>query len=231
MKGKRIFKAIAVICLSLVAVTMTVLGGCSIVDKVVDAGISTGTVWHSGNGDDMNLIVAHDGDFYFDEDDGKIYKLFGDEWKLVSTIKGEDGNVGTDGKGVANVQIEYEEINGVLKAVLVFTFTDGSTNRVVTDIPNEEPITTEALLVNAVASADNGADINLASNITLTETNSFTIDKHVTLWLNGYTITSSAAVPATEDDQVALLNVVAGGNLTVYGDGGVVSFEDRKSVV
>ena len=226
MKGKRIFKAIAVVCLSIIAMTMTVLGGCSIVEKLIDAGTSTGTIWHSGNGNDMNQIVAHDGDFYFDEDDGKIYKLFGEEWKLVSTIKGEDGNVGVDGKGVANVVIEYEEVDGVLKAVLVFTFTDGSTNRVVTDIPNEEPITTEALLVNAIAAADNGANINIAADIALTETNSFTIDKYVTIWLNGYTVTAPAVAPISEEPTTALFNVVAGGSLTVYGDGTVNSVND-----
>ena len=210
MKGKRIFKAMAVICLSLIATSMTVLGGCSIVDKLIDAGSSTGTIWHSGNGDDMDLIVAHDGDFYFDEDDGKIYKLFVDEWKLVSTVKGEDGNVGVDGvdgRGVKSVTIEYEEIGGVLKAVLVFTFTDDTTNRVVTDIPNEEPIKTEALFKKAIESADNGANINLAGDIALNETNSFVIDKHVTLWLNGYTITAPEVSTVAEGEATALMVV------------------------
>ena len=63
---------------------------------------SGGTAWISGTDDPSAELSANVGDFYFDEDDCKIYKLTNEGWLLLSEIKGEKGDKGDAGTNGQN---------------------------------------------------------------------------------------------------------------------------------
>ena len=57
-----------------------------------------GTVWHYGEGEPSDALLAAIGDFYMKTDTGEVYVLDESGWKCLASLNGRDGKDGVDGK-------------------------------------------------------------------------------------------------------------------------------------
>ena len=60
--------------------------------------VEQGTVWHYGDEEPGDAIVARIGDFYMNTDSGDVFVLEEGGWKNLANVNGKDGVDGVDGK-------------------------------------------------------------------------------------------------------------------------------------
>lgn len=167
---------------------------------------ANGPMWHFGEANPMLFDSSNDvgvnGDFYLDNDDMYLYKKVDGEWQPMGSL------VGT---GVQDVVCEYV-VDADGNTILTTThYLSNGTQRVFeTCVLPTVNVGTEMTLQRAIELAPVNATIVLKADAVLTE--SISLDKKITLKLNGFNVLNAENEPVEAD---TLIVETGAGNLNI----------------
>lgn len=162
---------------------------------------------YSGTEEPTAQHYFKEGDFYFDEDDGDIYKYTADGWTVVKNVSG------TNGVGIVDVQFYFDTDDyGQQYMVHVFLFDNDTKKEIRTLVSTKGFAGDGHTLVSEINNADDGDTIGLTHDIVLTQ--GVTISKDITINLNGHNISAP-----TDEVGDGVFHVIGSGKLTINGEG------------
>ncbi len=208
-----------------------------------------GASWLTGDEDPTAQTQALLGDVYLNKTTFELFKKTTAGWESLGIIKGEQGEQGEPGipgepgtpgtpgapgepgangeagKGIKDVNYAYtvDDAGNVLLTI-TYTYTEGEPT-VTTVCPYATINVAKSMtLERAIELAPENATLKLTENIELTST--VEVNKKVTLDLNGFAVYNQ---DEELTDDLSLIKVVEGGDLTVVGDFVVPSGPDGGS--
>lgn len=180
------------------------LSGCE--GKQGPAGVN-GPVWHFGEENPTRFNQSNDvgvnGDFYLDQDDMYLYTKINGEWKPMGSL------IGT---GVQDVYCEYVvDADGNTILTTTYVLTNGTQKEFETCVLPTVYVGSVMTLERAIKLAPVNATIELKNDVIFTEP--ITLNKKITLKLNGHTVNGENSetgigdwVIATNADYLTIVN-------------------------